>query len=202
MAGSNDETLRSYAARVQEYVLGTSQTVSGPSKDWIDRALAGLPGSARVMELGSAFGRDAAYMASLGYDVECTDAVDGFVALLQSRGFRARSFNALTDELAGPYDLVMANAVLLHFTADELAVVLERLRRALAPGGRLAFSLKAGEGEEWSSAKLAAPRYFRYWEQDGVAALLRAAGFAGWQAWEAVTDRAHARWLYVIALGD
>lgn len=199
MTGSNARTLLSYDQRVEAYVDGTSQEVSGPAKGWLDEALLGLPRDARLLELGSAFGRDAAYIQALGYSLECTDAVPGFVELLTQRGFSARLFNLLTDELAGPYDLIIANAVLLHFNQAEFSQVLAKIKAALGPGGRFAFSLKAGQGEGWSTEKIGAPRYFCYWTPQDLEPHLRAAGFSHWKIVQAQTTRAHADWLFVLA---
>jgi len=196
---SNNATLRTYSDHVQDYIDGTAQSVSGATKDWIDTALTGLPVTARILELGSAFGRDAAYIASRGFAPDCTDAVPEFVDRLRAAGHKARRFNALTDPLEPSYDLIFANAVLLHFTRDEFAFVLGKMLRALAPGGRFAFSLKRGQGESWSSAKVGAPRFFCYWEPEPLGAALEAAGFASWTIDEARTGRAHPDWLYVIA---
>jgi len=199
VSDSNETTLRTYRDHVQDYIDGTAQTVSGATKDWIDAALSGLPLSAHLLELGSAFGRDAAYIASHGFALDCTDAVPDFVACLQAAGHTARLFNALTDALDRPYDLIFANAVMLHFTRDEFAFVLGKMRRALVPGGRFAFSLKRGQGESWSSAKVGAPRFFCYWEPEPLELVLRAADYATWTIGEARTGRAHPDWLYVIA---
>ena len=198
-SGTNGTTLRSYEARTDAYIGGTSHVVAGPSKDWIDAALDGLTPASAILELGSAFGRDAAYIASRGFAVECTDAVPSFVSHLQERGFRARLLNVITDEVEGAYDLILANAVLLHFTRREFASVLGRLIGAAKPGGRIAFSLKRGHGESWSNDKLGALRYFCYWEPDDLRPILDACGFAHWHIEEAQTGRAHAAWLYVIA---
>lgn len=199
VGATNSETLRSYEARVQEYIDGTSQTVAGAAKDWIDAALAGLSPEAKIVELGSAFGRDAAYIISQGFEVECTDAVAGFVLQLQAKGFNARRYNALTDDLGDEYDLIFANAVLLHFNEAEFALVLKKLLHSLKKGGRLAFSLKRGRGEEWLAAKIDAPRFFRYWKQDELEPLLGGVGFVRWTIEEALTGRAHAEWLFVVA---
>ena len=196
---TNSETLQSYEARVQEYIDGTSQAVTGAAKDWIDATLVGLSPEAKIVELGSAFGRDAAYIVSKGFEVECTDAVAGFVLQLQANGFNARHCNALTDDLGDGYDLILANAVLLHFDEAELALVLKKLLHSLKRGGRLAFSLKRGQGEAWSTAKIDAPRFFRYWEQAELEPYLGGAGFTRWTIVEASTGRAHAEWLFVIA---
>jgi len=199
MSNANSKTLRAYDDNVRAYVEGTPHQVSGAPRDWMDRALDGLPPTARIIEIGSAFGRDAAYLASKNFAVECTDATPGFVAELFARGFQARHFNVLTDAFDGAYDLILANAVLLHFDREQFARVLEKARAALAPGGRLAFSVKGGDGEGWSSAKLGAPRYFCYWRAEQLAPLLRQAGFAAWSIEEAHTNRAHADWLFTIA---
>ena len=99
---------------------------------------------------------------------------------------------------AATFDLILANAVLLHFDRAQLPRVLVKAT-ALNPAGRLAFSLKGGDGEGWSSAKLGAPRYFCYWRAQRIAALLDAAGFARWSIVEAHMNRADADWIYVDA---
>lgn len=200
MSEANSETLISYRDRVAEYVEGTAAEVFGASKAWIDSCLQGLSRKARILEVGSAFGRDAAYIQMHGFSVECSDAVQGFVDLLKGRGFMARWLNLLVDDLpANAYDLVLANAVLLHFTPEEFLGLLTKLHGALAPGGRLAFSLKKGVGEHWSDEKIRAPRYFCYWTAETLEPCLRRAGFSKWDLVEATTSRSHPDWLYIIA---
>ena len=198
--GTNAKTLASYETHVADYIDGTSQVVDGAHKAWIDAALADLPPDAKVLELGSAFGRDAAYMASKGYSVERTDAAENFVSYLRGKGFPARRFNAITDQLDGEYDLILASAVMLHFTRPELALVLRKLCQSLAPQGRLAISLKRGEGEAWSTEKLDAPRYFCYWEAAELEPILHAAGLTRWVIDDAVSERTQVGWLFVVAI--
>jgi SAM-dependent methyltransferase len=194
----NAETLRAYEQRVDAYIDGTAHEIAPPTRAWIDRALADLPADARILEIGAAFGRDAAYIASRGYSIECTDAADSFVAELRKRGFAARKLNFLTDAVADSYDLIIANAVFLHFNRQEFALALAKAKAALKPGGRLAISLKGGGGEEWSDAKIGAPRYFCYWRPPALKTEFRRAGFVETTIVEAQTDRAHAQWLYVV----
>jgi len=199
MSDHNRVTLHSYETHLAAYVAGTTETVSGGVKEWLDQALAGLPATARLVEIGSAFGRDAAYIAGRGYRIECTDAAESFVTELQRRGFAARRFDLLTDRLTPGYDLILANAVLHHFDRAEFGAILTRLAAALTPGGRLAFSLKRGAGEEWSEAKLGAPRFFCYWQPEQIEDQLAAAGFCDWKIDAVKTGRAHADWLYTLA---
>jgi len=67
------------------------------------------------------------------------------------------------DDFGGPYDAVLADAVLLHVTREQFVDVLQRARHAVASGGVLAITLKEGDGEAWTEAKLGRPRHFTYW---------------------------------------
>lgn len=198
MTNSNQETIQSYEEHVPQYINGTPQEVSGVVKDWIDESIADLPKDARILELGSATGRDAAYLQSLGYTVECSDATEAFVDLLTQHGFNARKLNVITDEFGGPYDFMLANAVLLHLTRDEMKQVLSKISGALSEHGRFAFTLKQGEGEEWSDSKLGAPRFFCYWTEDQIRLYLEEAGFNDIKI---SGDKAttNATWLQIIA---
>lgn len=193
---SNKKTIESYDAHIDEYINGTTQVVSGHVKDWLDSSLDGLPKNARILEFGSAFGRDAAYIQDKGYSVECTDATPAFVKLLKSKGFNARQLNAITDDLPMGVNLLVANAVLLHFTRDETRHVARKVYDSLENNGRFAFTLKKGTGESWSDTKLNAPRYFCYWARDDIKALLIDVGFNEPTIIEDSSDK----WLQIITI--
>ncbi|WP_065964308.1 GNAT family N-acetyltransferase [Curtobacterium sp. UCD-KPL2560] len=99
----------------------------------------------------------------------------------------------------GPYDAVFANAVLLHVDRDATGPVLERARRAVRPGGVLAATVKRGDGAGWSDRKLDDPRWFTYWTEDALAAVVSAAGWHGVHARETTRPGADERWLTVTA---
>ena len=178
MSETNNTTIQSYNAHVQEFIDGTPQVVTGYVKEWLDETLADVPTEARILEIGSAFGRDAEYLAGLGYTVECTDASLAFVDLLKQKGFDAKILNAITDELPQGLDVVLANAVLLHFTRDEASQVIKKVFDALNKNGKFAFILKQGEGESWSDAKLGAPRFFCFWTESQIRQILEGVGFS------------------------
>lgn len=173
----NNCTLEAYESRIEAYINGTPSEVTGALKTWIDKTLSLLPEQPRIIEIGSAFGRDALYMESQGYHVERTDATKGFVDLLEHKGYSARLFNILTDSFTSTYDFVYANAVFLHFTPDELHLILNKIHYALSKEGYLSFSVKQGVGEEWTSVKVGNPRYFCYWQAEPLQSLLEACGF-------------------------
>ena len=198
MSKTNNRTVESYNAHIQEYIDGTSHEVLGIYKDWLDGSLADVPKDARILEFGSAFGRDAKYLAGLGYTVECTDAAPAFVDLLQQKGFDAKVLNAITDELPQGLDFVLANAVLPHFNRDEAVLVIKKVFDSLNTNGKFAFTLKQGEGEGWSEEKLGAPRFFCYWTESQIREVLESIGFGDIE----ISDdkvATNATWLQIVA---
>jgi SAM-dependent methyltransferase len=163
---SNQVTLTSYEDHIQEYIDGTPQVVDGFFKIWIDGFLGRISKNSKILELGSAFGRDADYIESLGFHVRRTDATENFVKYQQAQGHAAEKLNAITDSLGGPYDLILANAVLLHFPPDDFRLCLSKIRTALRKEGIFAFTVKQGAGSGWSSEKLGAPRFFQFWNEN------------------------------------
>lgn len=173
----NQKTLQAYDAHVQEYIDNTPKELSGEFRTWLDESLRALPANAKILELGSASGRDADYMESHGFSVERSDASKGFVQFLHSQGHSARLLNAITDEWGSDFDMVFADAVVLHFTREEMSIVAGKAFQALHSGGRFVFSLKQGDGDEFTTRKLGAPRYFCYWQPEAIERVLYDAGF-------------------------
>lgn len=176
---SNDKTLQTYEQNFSRYIGGTVQVNKEGDfqTQWLHDFLQYLPKDARILEIGSAFGRDAQFIEELGYSVLRTDAFNAAVKYLRGRGHKAERLNALTDNIPQGYDALLANAVFLHFTKGEFAMVLRKCYDALTEDGILAFSLKKGDGEVMSDEKMEAPRYFRYWQTEPVIHLLGQAQF-------------------------
>lgn len=197
MDDQNQKTIDAYNAHVQEYIDGTPQLLDGDVKAWINKALTFVKKGGTVLEIGSAFGRDAEYMETMGYKVHRTDATQSFVDLLKRQGHEAQLLNAITDDFGGLYAMVFANAVLLHFTPDETSKVLAKAHSSLDTEGVLAFTVKQGDGEEWTEAKLNAPRYFCYWQADDLRKIVSDTGFEIEDLSQGTTK--NAQWLQVIA---
>lgn len=177
MTSDNDKTLKSYEEQYEKYVRNTSHEISTEFKEWLDRALSLVKGPKAVLEIGSGFGRDASYIKNKGYEVIATDAVATFVNLLKKSGHKARLLNVLTDDMGEGYGMIFANAVLLHLNPAQFKQVLIKIKKSLLKEGVLAFSVKEGEGSEWTKAKLDAPRYFQYWQEDNLKRIVIESGF-------------------------
>ena len=200
MTDPGDLTIATYEQAAERYV---GQTVHPPTSallTLLDAVVAAVGPSGRVLELGSGPGHDANYLERHGLHVDRTDATAAFVDRLRAAGHDARFLDARPDELAdsgGPYDAVLADAVLLHLTRPQFADVLRRARRAVTDSAVLALTLKEGDGEAWSSAKLDLPRFFVYWRAADVRVQLEAAGWRV-QTIEHIAGRFEP-WLYVVA---
>jgi SAM-dependent methyltransferase len=178
MSTTNEQTIAAYDAHVHGYVANTPNHISRTSREWLDASLEGLAPDAHILEIGSGFGHDAAYIEQQGLTVERSDVTPGFVRLLQEQGHNARHLNVLTDKIEGPYDLVFADAVLHHLTRPEAEIAARNVLGALSVGGRFAVSLRMGHPEGWSDEKLGVPRYFTHWEREGIKDVIRGVGFS------------------------
>jgi len=131
-------------------------------------AIAGTSG--QVLEVGSGAGYDADFLEGLGVKVRRTDATKRFLELQAARGKHGELLDLLTDDLGGPYDAVLALAVLIHVPRDQIDQVLGKIARALRPGGAFLVSMRNGDGETDSNYHTV------LWRRDDFAARLEAAG--------------------------
>lgn len=171
----------------------------------ISRFSGAVSPGARVLEIGSGPGRDAALLEGAGLRVRRTDVTPAFVEMMRADGYDADRVDPLSDDLADPaapgtpYDAVWANACLLHVDRDDLPTVVARLADATRPGGLLYASLKEGDGESWSvHGHVSSPRHFTYWREDPLRAVLDR---GGWTVEHVAhgDGRLGARWLEVLA---
>lgn len=188
-----DSTIDAYEQKASLYRERTDSAMPTDLSQWLNTSLSGLDTSAKVFEIGSGTGRDASYLKRLGYRVQVSDVASSFISMLEEAGWDAVRFDVVEDELDGVWDLVFADAVLLHLSRKEFALSLQKTHAHLADNGRFAFTLKAGEGEAYSNEKLGMPRFFCYWQAGDVADRLEAAGYSSW-----IIDE-HPGWIHVVA---
>ncbi len=126
----DDTTLASYEAAADIYIEQSTPQPGPFLRAFLDR-LADLVGHGHVLELGSGPGWDAAYLERHGVQVTRSDATRAFVDRLRAAGHQARLLDIRRDDLGGPYDAVLADAVLLHLGRDQFRQALGRIRRAV-----------------------------------------------------------------------
>jgi 2-polyprenyl-3-methyl-5-hydroxy-6-metoxy-1,4-benzoquinol methylase len=195
----NTKTLQTYNSKINDYIAATPKVVTGDVKIWLDKSLSFLKPGSTILEIGSAFGRDATYIAEQGFRVYPTDASEKFVDFMKAHNIRAKLLNAITDSLDGPYNMIYANAVLVHFTVEQTEKVLDKIHDVLKKGGIFAFRIKRGDGNEWSSEKVGGLRYYQYWQPEEIAKLVNKHNFELIELTKGSSDFNDFKWLQVIA---
>lgn len=196
MLDTNSTTLNAYDEGVQKYIDGTGQATSGSQKEWLDFVFKDVPKTANILEIGSAFGRDGSYLIDQGYNLKLTDGSEGFVDYLNTHGFTATKLDIVNQQPKGHYDVILACAVFLHFNDNDFKKAVLHTKAALAEDGKFAFSVKQGDGEEWSDHKMSAPRYFKYWRRDRLYEILSELGMK-------ITDfqiLSDDKWLHIVSV--
>lgn len=197
----NELTIQAYNESVRTWIEKTPQIYGTNHQHmlrWIDVALAAIPHGGSVLELGSATSRDATYMRSKGFRVQCSDASHKFIDNLRSEGENALHLNVLTMPITGDYDMIIANAVLPHFTDKQVLAVLQKIYKALRPGCLFAFDVKQGHGETWIVEKIKAKRFVHYWQPSTISAAVRTTGFEILFMDQVPGDSEH-RWINIVA---
>lgn len=195
MSEANKRTIEAYDNGVQGYIDGTGVESRDDQKEWLGSVFTLISKDASILEIGSASGRDARYLTQLGYKVDVTDATPGFVDYMNQNGYAASKLDIVDEVPAMHYDMVLALAVFLHFTDEDLNKALGHVCECLNDGGIFTFTLKRGMGEEWGNTKLGGERYYNYKEREDVEKMLDAAGLT------IVDDLSHEddAWLYIVA---
>jgi SAM-dependent methyltransferase len=133
----NAEAFRAGAAKGQTSALCTS-------------FLEGLDPGARVLDAGCGTGRDAAFIAGLGFTVSgfdpSTAMLDATRQTVPGIELRQIGFEEF-DDTAGSWDAIWAMASMLHVPRSRFAHCLAKLERSLTPQGRLFVCVKHGSGE-------------------------------------------------------
>ena len=201
MDDSNRKTIAAYESLPGNFVKDTQEKTGDLGENWVNKSIEGLPDTAKILEIGAGYGRDARYIGDRGFHVEMTDAAKTFVDILQDQDPTAHQLDILTDDLDTEYDLVLANAVLLHLDKGEgeTEFAIRKVFDALKPGGRFAFTLQQGEGYKWKENKGMGPRFFQYWSKEEIVDLLTAIGFSNVDAWTDAPDSRDVTWIKIIA---
>lgn len=176
----NALTIDTYNNSIEKYINSTSFAIAWSYiEEWLVETLSYISKDDVILELGTGWWRDADYFEEQWYRVQRTDYADGFIDYNQKKGKHILKVNALNINLPDTYKMIFADAVLLHFSKEQMKVVLQQIYHTLEEWWYLSFSLKKGDGEEFvsSSKRSNGPRYFSYRDVDGLKNILWDNGF-------------------------
>jgi len=140
------DTTQFYDEHAAEYF---DQTVEIDMSALRCRFLDRLPDGAKILDAGCGSGRDSRAFLDAGYEVVAIDASRGMAEQARERlGIEAEVIRFEEMTFREEFDGIWACASLLHVPSRDLPDVLERMERALKPGGTLYLSFKRGEREE------------------------------------------------------
>jgi len=172
-------TIESYERIAREYADDTAPGPSGAagfSGEGLRRLVDAVPAGGTVLEVGSGPGWDADFVESQGVAVRRTEVATAFIDLQAERGKQVDRLDVTSDELGGPYDAVMALAVLQHVDRAQIPVLLRRVAAALRPGGVFLVAIRTGAGELWEVGDSGNPYFTVLWPESAFLALLGDAG--------------------------
>lgn len=155
-----------------------------------------VPPGGRILDAGCGPGRDAAAFSKRGYRVTAIDASLAMVALASERlGFPALRIPFTAIAYEQEFDGLWACASLLHVPKREMPGVIDRLRRALKPGGVLYASFKYGTAEEFREG-----RWFNDYDEHALAALFAPGAWKLLRTWASEEIRPNRRVTWVNTL--
>ncbi|MCR5743314.1 MAG: class I SAM-dependent methyltransferase [Lachnospiraceae bacterium] len=107
-----------------------------------------IPAGGDILDLGCGSGRDSRYFASEGYRVVAADPSEAMCEYARAYAqVEVRQLGAQELSYDCEFDGVWACSSLLHVPETEMALALQRVWRALRPGGVLYASWKYGRGK-------------------------------------------------------
>ena len=139
------KTIDYYNKHAEEF---TASTFEVDMESLYQPFLAELPEGARILDVGCGSGRDTLAFKNKGYHIDAIDYSEELIKKateLTGIQVKYQSFYELSE--VAVYDGIWACASLLHCQRHRLAEVLQRLLRALKPGGVIYMSFKYGDSD-------------------------------------------------------
>ena len=193
-----DQTTRAYDQSAHEFA---ERWFDVRLNEQMERFAGRLGPGSRVLDVGCGPGRDAAWLAELGFDA---GGIDLSMEMLQEgrrRGVTAPLIQADMRRLPfrkGSLDGLWVCASLLHVPKAEVDAVLRELSRVVYPG-HIAVAVKKGQGERWVEDENGR-RLFVYYGPEEIQLRLERNGFEVLGCWESAgVAHPETPWINVLA---
>lgn len=195
MSKENQKTVEVYEKKANVYLeTGIIHDNIDPEKakrkreklqKFIKESLESLPEKSKVFEIGSADGKNAKYIESLGYTVTASDLAEAFLNAIKKQNLEPVKFNVLEDEFPEKYSAIFAWRVFVHFNTEDMTKVLPKVYDALEKDGLFIFNVMNREirtvDEEWvdfsNEYNMGAERYYKYFDEKELNKIISETGY-------------------------
>ena len=124
------------------------RTVTIDLKPLYDTLAKYIPEDAHILDAGCGSGRDSKVFLERAYKVSAFDASEKLVKLASDyTGLKVRHLSFDKMDYQSEFDVVWANASLLHIPRMKLLPIFEKIMQALKKNGMFYASFKVGQGE-------------------------------------------------------
>jgi tRNA (uracil-5-)-methyltransferase TRM9 len=195
-------TVDSYSQFAANYAVATRDFTRYPGLEAEIHEFVASLSDGIIADIGSGSGRDATFIASLGYRVVAIDSSYELLHTLTASEFKVgllcgdvRTLPVRSNTFAG----AIVSGVLLHLPRRLCPQALAEIRRVLDVGGQVLISMKHGHGEGWRTTdEFPLPRWFTYYDPTEFALICGDVGLSIRRSW--VSDRED--WFTLVAARD
>lgn len=174
-----DVTRRFYDEHAVQYTETTEDMLD---LEWLERFAGMLAPGSKVLDIGTAGGRDARWFTARGLVATGIDFSPEMIALAEGRGddieYHVMDVRELTFDEA-TFDGAWCSCVLIHLEKSAIPRALAEIAKVLKPGGLLYILVKGGtaEGFEQDPRYDGAEKYGAYFDREELGMLMGEAGF-------------------------
>jgi len=170
-------TIKAYSKMGEKYLKKTDGLIPPKFSDFLEL----LPKGGLALDVGCAGGRDSKRLLKRGFEVIGIDLVDEFLKYAKINVPEAKFLKMDVSELnfpANKFDVILANAILLHLEKEKALKALENLYKVLKPGGKIFIGVKMGQGTSCTTDKLSDERrLFVYYNKAEIEEVVEKSGF-------------------------
>lgn len=195
MSKENEKTVAVYEQKANTYLetgikhdnlyIKKANSKREKLQNFIKSNIGLLPKGSKVFEIGSGDGTKAKYIKDLGYKVTGSDIADAFIKETSNKGVETIKFNVLKDEFVEKYSVIFCWRVFVHFTKEDVEIILRKIYNNLEEEGIVIFNVINREvknvEEEWidfsNEYHMGAERYYRYFTEKEINEIISKIGY-------------------------
>lgn len=169
--------------------------------EWLEKFTSLISDSARVLDLGCAYGRDVQYFFENGFDIYGFDISEEMIGVARTKIPKAKFKvgNLLELDYEDDYfDGVWSSATLVHISRNDIDIAIKQINRVLKREGILYLTFREGEGEALDKNNNK-ERYYSYYKKQEIYDFLEKNGFIVVEYEEVKKETRKHKSIYLIA---